>query len=198
MGNWVGDWAIKSALHYVSLLQTFNLTLISTIINTHARSTRPSCRSSCCTHCSAEETDPLPSSFTCYTYSQLKLNRTVWWLPIISQVSGQFVHLAKVSLLKSLQRILWKTLTLPTWVGVCPQLFGQHWLQEVWWMEATWFWCWGCQEEECPKLFRLLVIHNGPCSIIMLQHTPAGRYSHLTWRVTWWTSWPSLCSCWSM
>ena len=122
---------IKSPLHYTLLLQTLNLTLISTVIKNHARSTTPIRRSSCCTHWYDEEANPQSSSsFPCYTYIQLELNRTVWWLPIILQVSGQLVHLAKGP--------YWNTLRSPYSrhqlhpLGVCPQFFGQFWLQEVW------------------------------------------------------------------
>ena len=58
---------IKCPLHYTLLLQTFNLMLISTIINNHARSTRPSCRSSCCTHHCAEKLIPNPPSVSLAT-----------------------------------------------------------------------------------------------------------------------------------
>ena len=46
------------------------------------------------------------------------------------------------------------------------------------------------------SLHGLPVIYDGPCGIAMLQNLPTGRCSHPTWRVTRWTHWPSLSSCW--
>ena len=65
--------------------------------------------------------------------------------------------------------------------------------------KPNWHSWWDCKEEEASfSLHGLPVINNGPCSIATLQNLPTGRCSHLTWRVTRWTCWPSPSSRWSM
>ena len=83
--------------------------------------------------------------------------------------------------------------------GICAQFPGQHWPQEIWPLEADWHSRWDFKEEKASfSLHGLLVLYNGSCSVTMLQDLSTGRCSHPTWRVTRWTNWPSLCSCWLM
>ena len=82
--------------------------------------------------------------------------------------------------------------------GVCAQFPGQHWPQEVWLLEADQHSWWDCEEKTGYSLHGLPVVYNGPCSITTLQDLPTGSCLHLTWRVTRWTCWPSLSSCWYM
>ena len=87
----------------------------------------------------------------------------------------------------------------PNSTRVCAQFPGQHWLQEVWPLEANWHSWWDHKEEKASySLHRLPVIYDEPCSITTLQDLPTGRCSHTTRRVTLWTCWPSLHSCWLM